>query len=158
MWSIVLDVRSIGAMKQHLLSQLSGQSDLTEPEYLPPYEQICDEWNPLSVGRDGWLYTKREPHSWTGFWSKTIGKDPSIRSASLNDIILAHCGISKYGQEGGEPDCTFTCGPLPRTSYNPKAGYCTLVCRDRVEKSTASGVWSGILRVYFPRSERWSEV
>lgn len=91
-------------------------SDPSELDHPPPYEQICDDWNPLSVGRDGWLYLRYTPDSTIGFWSKTIRINPSILSGSFNDIALVHCGISRYGDEGGEPDCTFTCGLLPRTS------------------------------------------
>ncbi|KEQ78014.1 hypothetical protein M436DRAFT_59955 [Aureobasidium namibiae CBS 147.97] len=92
----------------------------------PPYEQICNDWNPLVVGKDGWLYTKDTAQSTTGFWCKTIRNDPTKLSRSFNDIILLHCGISEYGEEGGEPDCTFTCGLLPRNSTIDKQSIANL--------------------------------
>jgi len=92
----------------------------------PPYEKICNEWNPLVAGQDGWLYTKDTPQSTIGFWCKTIRIDRTKHPRSFNDIVNLHCGISEHAEEGGEPDCTFTCGLLPRNPTINKQDIATL--------------------------------
>lgn len=92
----------------------------------PSYEQIWDE--SISFGRNGWRYLQRTPLS-TGFWAKNIRSDPSVYPASYNDVAGIQCGISRYGVEAGEPDSTFTCGLLPRTSTIEKLDIANLCGR-----------------------------
>jgi hypothetical protein len=75
---------------------------------------VSNEWNPVSRGRDRWLYYRKTPLS-TGFWFKSILDMPSMVSAAACDkLAKIDFGISRHLKDS-EPDCVFTCHLLPRT-------------------------------------------